>query len=190
MKKNILPLFLFISFSLFLSSCDGDDLDDLQAEDLETKMLTANIVDSDLVGDWGLSIMETDSLVDLNKDGVSTQNLLSETTCFNSMSITFNPDKTFSSVNSRMDFKAGETDDKFLCMDDRTDTGTWSVEGDLLTLNVKIDNSIYNHEKKIAMNGNTFSFEVTELESQKYVTDPGDTSVSSVTVVSLEYTKK
>lgn len=190
MKKNIFTPFLLISLSLIIISCAGDDLNDLQSESLDTKMLTANIVDSDLVGTWDLSKMATDSLVDLNQDGVFTNNLLIETTCFDPMSIIFNPDKSFSSVNSRMDFKAGETDDQFLCMGGRTDTGTWSIEGDVLTLKVLVDGFTYNHTKTLIMNDNTFSFEVNKEESKQYVTDPGDTSVSKVTVVSLEYTKK
>lgn len=190
MKKNIFPPILFVSFALLLFSCAGDDLEDVQADSLETKMLTANIVESDLLGTWDLSKMTTDSLVDLNQDGIFTNDLLIETTCFDPMSITFNADETFSSVNSRMDFKAGETDDQFLCMGDRTDTGTWSVEGDVLYLHVEVDGSIYNHTKNLIMTENTFSFKVNKEESKQYVTDPGDTSVSKVTVVSLEYTKK
>lgn len=190
MNKNFFSPILFLTFSLFLTSCGGDDLDDVQAESLETKMLTANIVDSDLVGQWGLSMMKTDTLVDLNKDGIFTQDLMVETDCFDPMSITFNSDKTFSSVNSRMDFKAGETDDEFLCMGHRTDTGTWSVEGDVLSLHVNVDGSVYNTERQLEISGNTFSFKVSKQESKQYVTDPGDTSVSRVMVVSLDYTKK
>ncbi len=189
MKKIISPLF-FVSFALVLSSCANDDLADLQAEDLETKILTANFQDSELVGHWDLSKMSTDTPVDLNRDGIYNQNLLSETDCFKPMSITFNSDYKFSSVNARMDFKAGEADDEFFCMGNRTDSGTWSVEGDVLILKVDIDGTIYQDRKQIVLDGNTFSFKVTELESQKYVADPGDTSVSKVTVVSLEYTKK
>lgn len=190
MNKNISPLFLFVSFALFLSSCTNDDMADLQAEDLEAKILTANLQDSDLVGHWDLSTMSTDTPVDLNRDGVYNQNLLSETDCFDPMSITFNSDKNFTSVNARLDFKAGESNDEFFCMGNRTDSGTWSVEGDVLILKVDIDGTIYEDKKQIELEGNTFSFDVSEQESQKYVADPGDTSVSKVTVVSLEYTKK
>lgn len=189
MKKiTFSPLFIGF-FTFLLISCGSDDLGDVQAESLEIKMLTANIVESDLVGHWDLSMMETDTHVDLNQDGTFNQDLLLETDCFDPMSITFNADKSFSSVNARLDFKAGEGDDEFFCMGNRTDKGTWSVKSDTLSLHVNVNGTIYNDEKKLILKENTFSFEVTELESQKYVADPGDTSVSKVTVVSLEYTK-
>lgn len=190
MKKFVFNPILFIFLIFTISSCGGDDLEDLKAEEMNTKMLTANIVESDLVGYWVLSVMKTDVSVDLNKDGIFTQNLLSETKCFDPMSIKFNSDKSFSSVNARLDFKAGESDDQFFCMGNRTDGGTWEIDGITLTLNFLIDGKTYTDQKEIDLNGGTFSFDVSEVESQKYVADPGDSSVSSVTVVSLEYTKQ
>lgn len=188
MKIFIKNSILLCAAVILFSSCAGEDLDDKDADLLNTKMLV--YIDSqDLIGTWKLTVMQADTPVDLNDDGNNNTNLMEETSCFDLMNINLRNDKTFSSVNSRMDFQAGETNDKFLCMDPRTDSGTWFVDGDVLTLNVNIGGEIYTHTKKLTMNNNTFSFDVTKLESQQYVKDPGTTVVSGITVMYLTYTK-
>lgn len=165
-------------------------MNDLKATSVEAPIVTANIEFSDLVGDWDLSVMKADRDIDLNKDGTYNTNLLLETTCFDPMSISFYDDKTFSSVNARLDFEAGINNDEFFCMGNRTDTGTWEIEGDVLTLNVKIDGSTYIHTKTLTFNQGVFSFDVSKDESNQYVEDPGDTSVSQILVLELEYTQR
>ena len=187
MKKFIKNSILLCSAVILFSSCAGEDLDD-DADLLNTKMLVY-INSQDLIGTWNLTVMQANTPVDLNDDGTSNTNLMAETSCFNVMSIDLRDDWTFTSVNSRIDLEAGETNDKFSCMTPRTDSGTWKVDGDSLTLNVNIGGTIYPHTKKITMKDNTFSFDVTKLESQQYVKDPGTTVVSGITVMYQTYTK-
>lgn len=184
--KKFPIIILMVSFLMaVLTSCaDGDVEEDFS---INSKMLTATIESSELIGVWDLSAMNADTAVDIDGDGVANTNLLLETSCFDPMGITFNEDMTFTSVNSRMDFKAGDANDEFLCLGNNIDSGTWSVDGDVLTLHVIYDSSIYTHEKTLSLNGNTFSFEVSKTESMLYVDDPGDTSVSGVLILSLEY---
>ena len=187
MKKFIKNSILLFCTAVLVSSCAGEDLDDKDAELLNTKMLV--YIDSqDLIGTWKLTVMQANIPVDLNDDDITNTNLLQETWCFNEMNIDLRADG-FSSVNARMDFQAGETNDKFLCMTPRTDSGTWKVDGDILTLNVNIGGEIFTHTKKLTLENNTFSFDVTKLESEQYVKDPGNTVVSGITVMYLTYTK-
>ncbi len=188
MKKLIAPAIMLILLSFLVSSCAGEDIDDSN-EDFNTKMLTTTITEADLIGHWNLSKIIAKEPVDLNNDGIFNTDLMLETKCFNPMNIIYNGNMTFESVNARMDFKAGENNNLFFCMGNRTDKGTWSISDDVLNLRVEVDGVVYNHTKDLIMDGNSFSFKVTKLESKQYVTDPGDTSVSSVTVVELEYTK-
>ncbi|MFN4762392.1 lipocalin family protein [Gillisia sp. Q332] len=184
--KNLIKL---SCVAVLLSSCAIENINDLKAASADATIVTANIEYSDLVGDWDLSLMQADRDVDLNKDGTFNSNLLLETTCFDPMSINFYDDKTFSSVNARLDFEAGTNNDEFFCMGNRTDTGTWEIEGDVLTLNVEINGSTYIHTKTLTFNQGVFSFSVSKTESNQYVEDPGDTSVSQILVVELEYTQ-
>ncbi|QED38808.1 DUF5004 domain-containing protein [Antarcticibacterium arcticum] len=188
MKKFIKNSILLSLTALLFSACSGEDFDDKDAEALDQKMLTY-IETADLVGHWDLSVLRSNIAVDLNADGTSNTNLLEETTCFDVMNIDLKDDMTFTSVNSRMDFAAGETNDAFACMAPRTDVGTWDVQGDTLTLNVNIAGSIYTHTKKLTMGTNTFSFDVEKWESEQYVKDPGNTVVSGITIMSQTYTR-
>lgn len=176
--------------AVLLSSCSGEDMNDLKATSVEAPIVTANIEYSDLVGDWDLSVMKADRDIDLNKDGTFNTNLLLETTCFDPMSISFYENKTFSSVNARLDFEAGTNNDEFFCMGNRADTGTWEIDGDVLTLDVEINGASYVHTKILTFNQGVFSFDVSKTESNQYVEDPGNTSVSQILVLELEYTQR
>ncbi len=189
MKSLLKNLIKLSCIAVLLSSCAGENINDIKATAVEAPIVTANIEFSDLVGDWDLSVMKADRDVDLNKDGTFNSNLLLETSCFDPMSISFYDDKTFSSVNARLDFEAGTNNDEFFCMGNRTDTGTWEIEGDVLTLKVEINGIFYEDKKNLILSGDTFSFEVSKTESNRYVEDPGNTSVSQIIVLKLEYTQ-
>lgn len=180
-------LMLFLTGLFF--SCGGEDLDDNEMLAFTATNLSAEISANDLLGKWNINMLKTNVPVDLNGDGTENIDLLLETSCFDPMSITFFNDDTYAAVNARMDFAGGPGNDEFICMDssETPDTGTWSLEGDTLTMTITVDGTIYTHEKKITYTGNSFSFDVDRLESQQYFTDPGDTMVSDVDVVFSEY---
>lgn len=189
MKKLTTKFFTLLVASMLLTSCGGEDLDDTANSSFSDPVVTANIEYTELVGKWNLFEMRTDTPVNLNKDEVESFNLLSETSCFNEMSVTFYEDMTFSSVNARMDFSAGDSNNDFACMGTGRgpDTGTWEISGDFLTLTVIIDGQHFTNTKQLKFDGSTFLFDISEFESQQYVTDPGGTAISDVTIVYLGY---
>ncbi|MFD1094278.1 DUF5004 domain-containing protein [Salegentibacter chungangensis] len=171
-----------------LTSCEPESAM-IQQESPEVGNFTASIDRNSLVGEWKVSTMEADTLVDLNGDGTGNYNLLLETACFDNMGVVFNDDGTLSTTNSKLDFRAGPNGDEFACTADRTDTGIWRVEGDELVMDLNIDGNIYTNRKQITQTETTFGFEVTKFESQQYVDDPGDTHASHIRILALEYTK-
>lgn len=158
-------------------------------EDEMLKISNATITSNDLIGHWNLSRMVADTAVNLNDDGVSNINLLEETSCFNNMSITFSSDGTFITNNATMTFEAGGQGDEFSCITDRMDSGTWEVTENNLVLTMIIDGYTYTHSKAINMTTGTFAFDVTKIESDQYVDDPGNTQASEIRILELEYTK-
>lgn len=177
---------MLIGITILFQSCEPETMS-LNEEPLTT--VNATIERSSLVGHWDLSVMKADTEVDLNGDGVGNTNLLEETDCFNTMDVTFNDDGTMTTTNSRLDFRAGENNDEFACLSDRQDVGTWNVEGEELVLVMEINGELYEDRKLIVQEENTFSFDIEKWESEQYVTDPGDTHVSGITILSLSYTK-
>ncbi len=188
MKKILTPqvLVCFFLLSLILTGCTKEEsLADTKILEVSNVTISSN----DLIGYWELSRMVSDTAVNLNQDGNYSTNLLDETSCFNNMSITFNSDGTFTTNNATMTFESGTSGDQFSCLTDRIDTGTWEVENDNLMLTMVIDGYTYNHSKKLSMTSNTFAFDVTKIESDQYVDDPGNTQASEIRILELEYTK-
>ena len=171
--------------SILFTSCSKEETVDAQ---LKVSDATA-ISKSDMLGHWELSGMIADVAVDLDDDNVSNNNLLEETNCFNTMSITFEADGTFITNNAQMTFESGSSNNEFTCSSDRMDGGDWEVRNDSLILTLEINASTYTHRKLINLETNKFSLDVTKIESDQYVNDPGDTRASSIRILELEYTK-
>jgi len=184
MKNYKYTLLLLLVTTLF--SCSKEDsLQDSTLKSSNMMMIAPEL----LVGEWKLSAMNADTLVDLNKDGTGDMNLLNESSCFNEMKVIFNPDFTFSTTNARLSFTGGTTNAEFVCEKNRVDFGTWNVEGVELILKISIDGTIYTDRKTLNYNTTTFAFDVSKAESNVYVSDPGDTSASKIRILGLEYSR-
>ncbi|CAL65126.1 secreted protein [Christiangramia forsetii KT0803] len=181
--KTLAVLFLFVAV---FSSCSKEEVSD--QSQLKVSNATA-VTTNDMIGYWKLSGMIADTAVNLNQDEISSRNLLNETDCFNTMSITFDQDGTFVTNNAQMTFEAETSNDQFLCLTDRMDNGKWQVEENKLILSMIINGETYTHEKAINLDSNKFSFDVTKIESNQYVNDPGNTQASPIRILELEYTK-
>lgn len=185
--KNFNSALLFI-LALSLFSCSKEESSTLDST-FKSSNFATSINPDDLVGEWRLSAMQSDTLVDLNQDGTGDKNLLNESSCFNDMKVIFNGDMTFSTVNARLDFNGGTNNAEFVCVKNRVDFGTWDIEGTDLILNINIDGVVYSQRKPLNYNSTTFAFDVSKAESNIYVTDPGNTSASKIRILALEYTR-
>lgn len=187
--KNLLNLKTLASFGLLIlvmASCSKEEM----SVDSQLKVSNATAVTTnDMIGHWELSGMMADTAVNLNGDKIYSENLLDETTCFNTMSITFDEDGTFVTNNSQMTFESGTSQDQFSCLSDRMDNGDWEVRNDSLVLTMVINSSTYTHKKLINLETNKFSLDVTKIESNQYVNDPGSTQASQIRILEVEYTK-
>ncbi|SDS18332.1 DUF5004 domain-containing protein [Gramella sp. MAR_2010_147] len=172
--------------SLILVSCSKDEM----SSESQLKVSNATAVSmNDMIGNWDLSGMIADTAVNLNEDEIYSRNLLDETQCFNTMNITFDEDGTFVTNNAQMTFESGTSSDQFSCLTDRLDSGDWEVRNDSLILTLVINSATYTHKKLINLETNKFSFDVTKIESNQYVDDPGNTQASPIRILELEYTK-
>ena len=171
---------------LATASCSTEEIS--KTSTLKVSNATA-VTNDDMVGQWDLSGMMADTAVDLNDDASSSKNLLDETDCFNTMSITFDEDGTFITNTSQLTFEAGTENNKFSCLADRMDSGDWEVRNDSLILTMDINATTYTHKKLINLGTGKFSLKVTKIESNQYVDDPGNTQASPIRILELEYSK-
>jgi hypothetical protein len=162
---------------------------DAPYQEAELKMTNlTTITFMDMVGHWNLNRMTSDVEVDLDANPGGSTNLMDETDCFNNMYITFDADGSFVTNNATMSFEAGDGDD-FKCIADRLDKGLWEVSNDSLILTMNLNGMEYKHKKYINKTPSTFSLEVTKLESDQYVSDPGNTRASEIRILELEYSR-
>ena len=187
MKKIIPNSILLLFTSLILISCSGNDLENINSADANAQLVNAFIYDSELVGEWEVDAMITDREIDLNGDGESNYDLLSESSCFDKMVYTFKGDKTFTIINPILELTSREDEDEFNCQSPNTITGKWSIKDDNLILYIKRNNVEYQEKKHLILLENHFYLEINNNESKEFINDKGNSSVSGLSVVALEF---
>ncbi|WP_079735136.1 hypothetical protein [Salegentibacter salegens] len=188
--KNLCAVFVLM---LVLVSCEPNE-DAVAETEITATNAMATITPEDLEGEWILSAMETDTVVDLNSDGVFNSNILLETDCFVDMGVVFYAGGDMTTTNSKLDFKAGTNNNDFECLSGRTDAGLWDVENqndeERLIITMTINGETYTHKRVLERTPDTFAFKVNRLESEEYLNgSPDGTDAEEVTVLSLEYTR-
>jgi len=189
---SLKSLFSIFGMMLIIVSCEPNE-DPVAETEINATNAMASITPEDLEGEWLLSAMETDTVVDLNNDGVFNSNILLETNCFQDMGVSFLENGNMTTTNSKLDFKAGSNNDDFKCLSGRTDSGSWDVENvnndERLVITMTIDGTTRTHSRILDRTSNTFAFDISKFESEQYYGNPDGTDAEKVTVLSLEYTR-
>ena len=176
---KIFKILALATLTIAATSCSSDD-------DAGTQASTASID-----GAYVLSSMVSTPAVDLNGDGTSNSDLLMESNCFDSMAISLNSNGTFSSNVSTLEFDSmGNISN---CAS-RTDSGTWTFSDPTLTLTVNIPGGSATENRQVTttvVGGiiTEFSFDISETEADQYVNDPGNTSGSNITGLTLGFSR-
>ncbi|WP_168194606.1 lipocalin-like domain-containing protein [Antarcticibacterium arcticum] len=186
MKSFTLFLTLLLTSVLF-TSCQKEELYDKEAE---ARNASVFIYDSYLIGNWEVNSMIVDRDVDLNGDAKFSDNLLLETSCFETMSFEFRGNKTFTMTTSALGLQVRDDKEVFSCMQEKVLQGNWSLKNDVLYLYVKINQRVHEQKIHLLLSEDSFAFEVNDAESKEYLKDQGGTSASGLVVVSLEYSRK
>ncbi len=187
MKKIISNSIVVVFFSLFIISCAGDDLEEIQSAEYNAQLGNIFIYDSDLVGEWKIGTIAVNRNVDLNGDGESSNDLLLETSCFESMIYTFKGNKTFTIINPTLELTEIDNKDEFKCQNPTTISGKWSLKDDMLTLYIKRNNLEYTETKHLILIEDSFTLEINEDESKDLINDKGNSSAAGLSVVALEF---
>lgn len=93
-----------------------------------------------VAGTYKLTAFNTSVPTDLNNDGTASTNQLTETNCFNDMFLVLNANNTFVSdskgteIAIEVDGATGEVVETIGCFTDPDVTGTWSLNGNVLSL--------------------------------------------------------
>lgn len=192
MKRIALNLFI-VTVAAFLSvGCSTEVMND----EMTSLNSTANIFErqdirqTDLVGTWKIESMISDVEVDLNEDGVSSTDIMNETTCFDNLFFNFNSEGGILAHQARLKFVNGE----MLCDGEGDYAAAYSVTGNELSVTFQSGDSPITFTKTIGLSttdGVTYLHVALEdYEVSEVVQDPGTTSVSSIKRIEMVYKKQ
>ena len=139
----VLSVFTLMTFS----SCNVEPLD---------SDLLGNVINpASIAGTYRMTAFNTGIPTDLNHDGTTSKNQMLETSCFNNNFVTINPNGTFTATSKGVDVSASAT---LECYTDPDITGTWVLNGTVLTLSY-VDASVQTSEM-FSVTGNTLTYSV------------------------------
>lgn len=192
MKKIALKSLFFVVAVLGATSCSTETTQ----EEVSSLNATASVFEgqdikpADLIGVWSIQEMEADIAVDLNQDGTSTTDMLSETTCFDPMYFDFSANGGVATEQARISFPDG----KLVCDGIGFYTATYSVSGNTLTVNAEIDGQAVTFTKTIGLSsdadGEYLHVALEDYEVDQFVSDPGNTVVSDVQRIEITYKRQ
>ena len=190
MMKKIMLLGMLAP--LFVA-CSAEDpaIEESSNEVTEGLHQTYDIQSEDLVGKWNLVSMNSlDVPVDLDLNSVESKDILTETTCFESMYFNFDLNGKVTTRQARLFF---ETESGAMACDAGTYSADYVVDGNVLTVNFTFQGISSSENRTIdvyEVNGEEFlEMKLTYAEAKAYISNPdfvsptGATSVGAVTML-------
>jgi hypothetical protein len=151
---NYIKYSLIFTLSLLLISCESDDS--------TPEPLSQN----DIQGEWYLTQLNANEPVDLNNDNEENIDLTQETSCFNGMLVNFEND-TYQFTYPKINF-TGQNNEILNC-EDTLNTGTYTLENNILTATTTIDGSSNTENVTVGLNNNQLKFTVTNSQVSAYL---------------------
>lgn len=108
-----------------------------------------------IAGTYLLTGFNTSVATDINNDGVSSTNQLNETTCFDDMLLILNANNTFTADSKGIEIIFDGTVEEIDCFTDPDYTGTWALNGSILSLTYTDEGEVFTDNYNVS--GNTLS---------------------------------
>lgn len=161
---------LLAIFTLVITGCSKNDDEDVAPAPVATP-----------VGTYKLTAFNVSTAQDLNGDGTSSVNQMNESICLNNSFLVLNADNTFAYNDKGIEITSDGVTDEITCYNDGNITGTWSINGSVLTLNSNGTMETYTYT------GNTISITVPDSD---VVGMSGGNPVYVTADLSVIYTKQ
>ena len=179
--KNLFSIFVILTSFTFVS-CENEPVDPTLKNNNTTNTGGGN-TGTTVVGTYKLTAFNTSVPTDLNNDGTSSTNQLSETTCYNNSFMTLNANNTFSADSKGVEIDLGTN--ALECFTDPVIIGTWSVSGSTLTTTYVDGGTTYTDTFTIS--GNTLTY---NINGGEVVGTAGGTPVYLTSNIQIIYTKQ
>lgn len=179
--KNIFSIFVILTSFTFVS-CENEPVDSSLLNNTTTTG-GGNTGGTTVAGTYKLTAFNTSVPTDLNNDGTSSTNQLSETTCYNNSFMTLNTNNTFSADSKGVEIDLGTN--ALECFTDPVIIGTWSVSGSTLTTTYIDSGTTYTDTFTIS--GNTLTY---NINGGEVVGTAGGNPVYLTSNIQIIYTKQ
>ncbi len=158
----IFSIFTLMTFTSCTTSIEPVDQD-----------LLGNLVNpTSIVGAYRMTAFNTGIPTDLNNDGTSSINQMSETTCFNNSILTLNADYTFDATQNGLDISTTATTSTMECYSDPLLSGIWALNGTILTLTYDDAGTAVVETFLVASNTLTYSVPLGEIVGTTSTNEP------------------
>ncbi|MEG9327197.1 lipocalin family protein [Salinimicrobium catena] len=192
MKKIALNLLsLAVATTLFVG-CSTDTL----TEENSSLNATATVFEgqdiqqNQLVGTWIIESMTSNIAVDLDANGSSSVDLLTETTCFDGMYFDFNAEGIVETEQGRISI----LEDRVECDGSGVYTAGYEVSGNTLSVTAEINGQTVTLTKTIGLSsdasGEYLHVAIEDYEVEQIVSDPGNTVASDIERIEIVYKKQ
>jgi Family of unknown function (DUF6252)/Lipocalin-like domain len=184
-NKKVTGSFSFTGFNSASSSNFKQITNGVFTDILFVDNTTTTPTPTTIAGTYLLTTFNSSVATDMNNDGVSSNNLFSESTCYNNSLLVLNANNTFTQTSKGLDIVTTGTTQTTSCFVDPDDTGTWSVSGNVLTLTYPSPTP----SEQLNISGNTLSATEPAGQVVGYVT-PSTTPVYLTSNLSFVFTKQ
>lgn len=139
--------FALITSMIFLQSCSEESIDSALLDNIEDPI--DQEIPAVVQGTYVMTAFNTSIPVDLNGDGVSNNNHMLETSCYNNSFLVLNNNNTFSATGKGvdilydLDIETGEETYTIECYDDGSTNGTWLITGNNVTFNYTFEGEVF-----------------------------------------------
>lgn len=139
-----------------------------------------------IAGTYLMTAFNSSVPVDIDFNGSSSANLMSETDCLDNNFLVLNLNNTFSATSNGIDIIFDGVNDTIECFNDPNITGTWSLNGSALTLTYTFDNDVYSDVYNVSGNSLTHTISNGEVVGTTSTGEP----VYITANISIIYTKQ
>lgn len=138
-----------------------------------------------IAGNYVLTSLVSDVAVDLDQDGTSDTQLMNETTCFDTVAISFDANGNFTTTVSEVGFDANNV----LTCSTIVTTGTYTFANSVLTITTAVNGGSVTESKAVLLTATTLEIGATDTEVAQYFTNSPGTPASAITQIDAIYTK-
>lgn len=164
-------LFLAGFTILLLTSCDP--------ESLTTQSTNA------IAGSYVVTSLQSNVAVDLDGNGTSSTDMLSEATCVQQMTVDFNANGTFSAVVADVSFDVNN----ILVCTTSVETGTYTYANGILTVTAMFNGGSVTESQAVVLNPTNFSFTLDSNRINQAFPDLSTTRAAGISNLDIVYTR-